>query len=84
MKKYHNAKLVSRDGSISYDAAISEALPNANQISDKSHLIKNLLDCMNKYIRRKYPKKLAILKSIRVLKIIMLIFPSPSFLLKIY
>lgn len=48
LKRYHNVKLVSRDGSISYAATISEALPNAKQISDKFHLIKNFLDCINK------------------------------------
>lgn len=68
LNRYHNAKLVSRDGSISYAAAISEALPNAKQISDKFHLIKSLLDCINKYIRRKYPKNLAILKSDEIIE----------------
>lgn len=60
LKKYPQIKLVSRDGSITYGTAISEALLEATQVSDKFHLIKNLLDYVNKYIRRKYPKILLI------------------------
>lgn len=58
LKSYPHIQLVSRDGSITYGAAISEALPDATQVSDKFHLIKNLLDSVSKYIRRKYPKAL--------------------------
>ena len=62
LKKYPHIKLVSRDGSALYGGAISDALPGALQVSDKFHLIKNLLDCISKYIRRKYPRNLEISK----------------------
>ncbi|WP_160680945.1 transposase, partial [Clostridium sp. C8-1-8] len=61
-KKYPQIRLVSRDGSISYAGAITEALPNALQVSDKFHLVKNLLDNINRYVKRKYPKNLVIAK----------------------
>lgn len=63
LKKYPQIRLVSRDGSISYASAITEALPNALQVSDKFHLVKNLLDNINRYIKRKYPKNLVIPKN---------------------
>lgn len=56
LSKYHHIKLVSRDGSLNYAAAISEDLPNAIQVSDKFHLIKNLLEYVSSYVKRKYPK----------------------------
>jgi transposase len=60
LENYPKIRLVSRDGSISYAAAIRESLPEAVQVSDKFHLIKNLLDYVRKYLRRKYPSKLII------------------------
>ncbi len=63
LENYPQIKLVSRDGSVTYRTAISEALPEATQVSDKFHLIKNLLDYISKYIRRKYPKLLLISNS---------------------
>jgi len=42
LRCYPNIKYVSRDGSISYATAISKALPEAIQISDRFHLIKNI------------------------------------------
>ncbi|WP_261854106.1 transposase [Clostridium folliculivorans] len=63
LKKYPQISLVSRDGSISYSSAITETLPNALQLSDNYHLVKNLLDNINRYVKRKYPKDLIISKS---------------------
>ncbi len=60
LKRYPQIKLVSRDGSITYASAIGEALPKAKQVSDRFHLIKNLLDAVSQYIKRKYPRKLII------------------------
>lgn len=42
LKSYPNIQVVSRDGSLSYTAAINEAHPEAVQISDRFHLFKNL------------------------------------------
>lgn len=55
LQQYPNIKLVSRDGSQSYAAAVAESVPKAMQVSDKFHLIKNLLDAVGSYIKRSYP-----------------------------
>ncbi|SHD75659.1 transposase [Schnuerera ultunensis] len=47
LKNHPQIKLVSRDGSITYTSAIEEVLPKAKQVSDKFHLIKNLLDAIS-------------------------------------
>uniref|UniRef100_UPI001E4845D9 transposase n=1 Tax=Sporosarcina beigongshangi TaxID=2782538 RepID=UPI001E4845D9 len=39
---FPNIKYVSRDGSLTYAAAIREAHPEAHHISDRFHLVKNL------------------------------------------
>lgn len=62
LKNYPHIELVSRGGSITYRAAISEALPEATQVSDKFHLIKNLLYYVSKYIRRKNCRKSSLLE----------------------
>lgn len=46
MKKFPNLEKVTRDGSIIYKNAIEQANPNIIQISDKFHLIKNLIDAI--------------------------------------
>ena len=40
---YANIELVSRDGSLQYAAAITQAHPNAIQVSDRFHVIKNIM-----------------------------------------
>ena len=42
LKNYPNIKVVSRDGSQVYAAAIKEDHPETVQISDRFHLLKNL------------------------------------------
>jgi len=42
LKEYPNIEIVSRDGSQTYAAAIRQAHPNAMQVSDRFHIIKNL------------------------------------------
>ena len=44
LSKYPNIRIVSRDGSLTYAAAITEAHPDAMQVSDRFHLFKNLND----------------------------------------
>lgn len=43
---FPNLEYISRDGSLTYASAIKEAHPNAYQISDRFHLLKNLTDAM--------------------------------------
>jgi hypothetical protein len=42
LRGFSNITVVSRDGAVNYAAAISEAHPEAMQVSDRFHIIKNL------------------------------------------
>lgn len=46
LKKFPNLEKVTRDGAIIYKNAIESVNPNIVQISDKFHLIKNLIDAI--------------------------------------
>ncbi len=52
LKTYPNLQIVARDGSRTYATAIKEAHPNAIQVNDRFHLIKNLTDYCKKYITK--------------------------------
>lgn len=52
LKTYPNIKIVSRDGSITYRNAISAALPDAIQVSDRFHLLKNLTSYATDYLKK--------------------------------
>lgn len=52
LKEFPNLEIVSRDGSVSYRKAITEANENIVQVSDRFHLLKGLTDAAKKYIRR--------------------------------
>jgi len=52
LSKFPNVKIVSRDGSQTYASAITKGLPEAIQVSDRFHLLKNLIDAANKYFQR--------------------------------
>ncbi|MGC9383903.1 MAG: ISL3 family transposase, partial [Kosmotogaceae bacterium] len=58
LKGYPEIEVVSRDGSIGYSKAIAEALPGAMQVSDRFHLVKNLIDQAKEYIKRTIPAKI--------------------------
>jgi len=49
---YPNIQVVSRDGSQQYAAAIRQAHPNAVQVSDRFHLVKNLTDDAKQHISK--------------------------------
>lgn len=57
LKEYPNIKIVSRDGSLTYHNAITQAHPNAVQVSDRFHILKNLTgyckDFLMKYFKTK-------------------------------
>jgi transposase len=63
LKTYANLQIVSRDGSQTYASAIKEAHPNAIQINDRFHLLKNLTDYCKKYITKTVNFKVKIEKS---------------------
>jgi transposase len=58
LRGYPEIEVVSRDGSIGYAKAVAEALPGALQVSDRFHLVKNLMDGATEYIRRTIPPRI--------------------------
>ncbi len=60
LKSFPNLEVVSRDGSHTYSSAIAEAHPNAIQVSDRFHLLKNLAEAVEKYMLRLFPARLEI------------------------
>lgn len=60
LKTYKNLNVVSRDGSITYSNAITEAHPEAVQISDRFHLLKNLTDYSKEYLKTKLKQNIVI------------------------
>ncbi|XER08400.1 ISL3 family transposase ISCsa1 [Sporomusa rhizae] len=60
LMQYPNISVVSRDGSPAYSAAITQAHPNAVQVCDRFHLIKNLSEAVEKYMYRLYPARIEI------------------------
>lgn len=51
LKSFPNLSIVSRDGSLTYQDAINRSHPNAIQVSDRFHILKNLTDYCCKYIK---------------------------------
>jgi predicted transcriptional regulator len=60
LKEYPNIVLVSRDGSTTYANAISIAHPDAYQVSDKFHLIKNLTERATLYFQKIFKGRITI------------------------
>ncbi len=58
--EYPNIKYVSRDGSQTYASAISKAHPDACQISDRFHIIKNLNDAVTLYFHKFFKGRISI------------------------
>lgn len=58
LKKYSNVELVTRDRASSYGSSIKGALPNADQIADKFHILMNLTEKGEEYIRGLLPSKI--------------------------
>jgi predicted transcriptional regulator len=60
LNEFPNIVLVSRDGSLSYAAAIRLAHPGAYQVSDKFHLIKNLTERATLYFQKMFKGRITI------------------------
>ncbi len=58
LKGYQDIETVSRDGSTGYARAIGEALPKAKQVTDRFHLVKNLIESARNYIKRTIPRRI--------------------------
>ena len=52
LKLFTNVETVTRDFSQTYKNAINEALPQAKQIVDRFHILKNLTDDLCDYLKR--------------------------------
>lgn len=52
LKEYPNIEIVSRDGSLSFKSSIEQAHPNAIQVSDRFHLVKNLVSSIKKSLQK--------------------------------
>ena len=52
LKTYPNIEVVVRDGSLSFKSAIETAHPNAVQVNDRFHMIKNLVKAIKKALQR--------------------------------
>ena len=52
LKSFPNLQIISRDGSLSYKSAIDTSHPNAIQVSDRFHLLKNLTDYCCEYLKK--------------------------------
>jgi transposase len=60
LESYPNIIIVSRDGSITYHNAVSDALPKAEQVSDRFHLIKKLTTYIKDYLKKELQIKVLI------------------------
>jgi len=66
LKSYPNLQVVSRDGSITYKKAITLAHPNAIQVSDRFHVLKNLTSYCKDYLINYFKPKVIINAAIKV------------------
>lgn len=60
LRTYPNIELISRDGAQTYASASTNAHPNAIQVSDRFHLLKNLSEAVELYIRKVFPARVDI------------------------
>jgi len=63
LKSYPNLRVVSRDGSLTYKGAIEAAHPNAAQVSDRFHLLKNLTSYAIDYLKKEMKPQVVITSS---------------------
>lgn len=60
LMSYPNLQVISRDGAQTYSSAATNSHPDALQISDRFHLLKNLSESVEKYMHRLFPSRLVI------------------------
>lgn len=60
LAEYTNLRIVSRDGSLTYAAAITAAHPGAMQISDRFHILKNLNERATQAFQKLFQGRIAI------------------------
>lgn len=60
LSKFESLEVVSRDGSLTYFNAITSVHPQAMQVSDRFHLLKNLTDYCKEFIKRNFRSKIQV------------------------
>lgn len=60
LKTYPNLEVISRDGAQTYSSASTNSHPNALQVSDRFHLLKNLSEAVERYMKQLFPSRLQI------------------------
>jgi transposase len=60
LRTYPNIELISRDGGIIYKSASDKSHPNAKQVSDRFHILKNLTDYAKEALKRLLKKQINI------------------------
>jgi len=66
LEAHPGIEIVSRDRSSAYSEAIRTAAPQAIQVADRFHLAQNLRKTTERFMRRNYPKIVALLKPAEV------------------
>lgn len=64
LSNHKEIKYVTRDSSTAYTSAIKKAIPEAKQIADRFHLVKNLSDVVQEEIRQEYSNLRRVCKNI--------------------
>lgn len=60
LRTFPNLQVISRDGAQAYASASSNAHPNAMQVCDRFHLLKNLSEVVEAYMRKLFPSRIQI------------------------
>lgn len=60
LRSYPNLEVISRDGAQTYASASTNSHPHAIQVSDRFHLLKNLSDAVEIFMRKLFPSRLVI------------------------
>jgi transposase len=60
LSSFRNIMVVSRDGSKTFRNAIKDAHKNCLQISDRFHIVKNLVTALKSYLRKTIPGRILI------------------------
>jgi transposase len=55
LKEHPGIQIISRDRSQGYAGAIRQAAPNALAVADRFHIMKNLMEALEKQVAREYP-----------------------------
>jgi DNA-binding NarL/FixJ family response regulator len=63
LSTYPNIEMISRDGASGYASASAKAHPNAIQVTDRFHLLKNLSEVVDRYIKNTFPSRVEIAAS---------------------